>query len=120
MAAVVETHHDRKGIVWPESIAPYAVHLIGLNMENEDVRKNALAVYEKLEKAGVETLFDNRENVSAGEKFSDADLIGCPLRAVVSEKTKDKIEIKKRSGDKIELIDVDHLMRIRCSTTDLL
>ena len=112
MAAVVETHHDRKGIVWPESIAPYAVHLIGLNMENEDVRKNALAVYEKLEKAGVETLLDNRENVSAGEKFSDADLIGCPLRAVISEKTKGKIEIKKRSGDKIELVDIGYLIKL--------
>jgi len=101
MGVIVETHNDEKGIIWPESVAPYKYHLIGLNGKGGDV-------YRKLLGQGVEVLFDDRD-ISAGEKFADADLMGIPYRLVVSEKTGDKIEIKKRGEDKTELINFDRL-----------
>ena len=109
MATVVETHHDDKGIVWPESIAPFKVHLVGLNLEDEAVGKQAAIVYDALEIGGVEVLFDDREGVAAGEKFADADLIGCPYRVVVSKKTRDKVEVKKRDEDRDRLVTVKEL-----------
>ncbi|HSX40223.1 MAG TPA: proline--tRNA ligase [Candidatus Saccharimonadales bacterium] len=89
LAAIVETHYDDKGIVWPAEVAPYQVHLVAINMQAEEI-------YKKLEDAGVEVLYDDRD-ASAGEKFADADLIGIPVRLVVSSKTGDKIEFKKRT-----------------------
>ena len=112
MATVVETHSDEKGIIWPENVAPYKLHLVGLNLEDENVKKQAEALYEKLKEDGVEVLFDDRESVAAGEKFADADLIGCPYRAVVSKKTDGKIEIKKRNEESIELVDIANLLEI--------
>ena len=92
MGAVVEVSHDDKGIIWSEQIAPFKVHLISLgkNADAEDV-------YQKLQASGIEVLYDDREDKAAGEKFADADLIGCPWRLVVSGKmADDQIEIKKR------------------------
>ncbi len=107
MGAWVEVSHDEKGIIWNKNIAPYAVHLIELAGA-----ENTKKVYEKLEKAGVEVLWDERE-VSAGEKFADADLIGIPVRLVVSGKTGEKIEYKERTSDKKELLSFDELLK-RC------
>lgn len=111
LGTMVEIYHDDKGIIWPESVAPYDVHLINLGSENADT------VYEKLQKAGVEVLYDDR-NVSAGQKFADADLIGIPYRLVISEKTLQqssgqaiKIEWKKRKEDKTEMLDFDEVLR---------
>src|SRR3989338_5138671 len=78
MATVVEVSSDEKGIIWPENIAPFKVHLISLE-QNEEAGK----IYDDLQKSGVEVLYDDRENKTAGEKFADADLIGCPVRIVV-------------------------------------
>ncbi len=103
VATIVELHHDDKGIVWPESVAPYKYHLIGLDLHDKQVRKRAERVYETLLSKGVEVLYDDREEVSAGEKFADADLIGIPYRLVVSKRTKGKIEIKKRKQKKAVL-----------------
>lgn len=105
MGTIVETFHDDKGIIWPESVAPFKIHLISLN-ENE----TAARIYEDLAKAGFEILFDDRE-ASAGEKFADADLIGCPYRVVVSKKTlgEDSVEIKRRSEDKGKLVKIKDL-----------
>ncbi|MCG2692351.1 His/Gly/Thr/Pro-type tRNA ligase C-terminal domain-containing protein, partial [Microgenomates group bacterium] len=83
MGALVEVNHDHKGIIWPESAAPYQVHLINLKTDGEKI-------YKQLMKAEVEVLWDDREDVSAGVKFADADLIGIPVRLVVSERNKDK------------------------------
>lgn len=102
MGVIVEKFHDDKGIIWPKSVAPFDIHLVGLNGKGEDV-------YEKLQKAGVDVLFDDRD-VSAGEKFSDADLIGVPVRLVVSEKTGDKVEYKERSSDKVEFLDFEQVV----------
>ena len=108
MAAVVEKYNDKQGIIWPESIAPYQVTLVSL----EGVEAKAKQVYEALVKAGIEVLWDDRQ-VSAGVKFSDADLIGIPVRLVVSSKTKDKIEWKRRDGKKTELISLEEVLK-RC------
>lgn len=105
MAAVVEVHKDDKGIIWPSSIAPYLVHLVGLNLEQESVRQQADVVYQNLTKQGIEVLFDDRPDVGAGAKFADADLIGIPYRLVVSAKTGKQVELKKRSQTESKLID---------------
>ncbi len=97
MGTLVEKFHDDKGIIWPTAAAPFQVHLVGL--------KDAGKVYDQLVKAGVEVLYDDTDR-SAGEKFADADLIGIPVRLVVSEKTGDKVEWKKRDEDKTELVEV--------------
>ena len=100
----VELFHDDKGIIWPKSIAPYKVHLIGLNEKAE-------AIYNDLREKGIEVLFDDRREVSPGQKFADCDLIGIPVRLVVSDKTKDKIEWKERSSTKTELLDIEEVIR---------
>ena len=102
MATVVELCHDEKGILWPEELSPFHVHLVGLNLEKTDVNKKAEEVYKKLTEKNIDVLFDDREEATAGEKFSDADLIGIPYRFVVSAKTGDEIEVKKRDSDKSE------------------
>ena len=106
LATIVEKYHDDKGIIWPEEVAPFKVHLISLNQNKE-----ADKIYKDLEKNNIEVLYDDREE-SAGEKFADADLIGLPYRFVVSEKTlKEKsVEVKKRSGDKYELVKIKNIV----------
>lgn len=103
MGAWVEVSHDEKGIIWDKSIAPYSVHLIELPGGDGKL------VYEKLTKAGIETLWDNRE-VGAGQKFADADLIGIPYRLVASEKNKNKVELKSRGSKKLELYSLDKVV----------
>lgn len=86
MGVLVEAFADEKGIVWPKEVAPYAVHLVSITGGNAEVAKEADRLYEQLEENGIEVLYDDRD-VRAGEKFADADLIGIPVRLVVSEKT---------------------------------
>ena len=113
MGTVVEALADDKGIIWPESIAPYAIHLLALG-DSEEVSVEAEKVYEGLLKAGVEVLFDDRKDLSAGEKFSDADLLGIPYRAVVSARSlkENGIELKKRTEEKGKIISLDELLKI--------
>jgi len=110
MGAVVEVHHDDKGILWPEEIAPFLVHLIPI--ENiKRVKKMSEKLYQGLQNRGIEVLYDDREEKSGGEKFAEADLIGIPHRIVVSEKTlkKNCLEIKKRSEKRVKLIKIKQL-----------
>ena len=86
MGVIVEALSDEKGIVWPESVAPFPVHLISISNGNEDVTKEADRIYDLLAENGIEALYDDRD-FRAGEKFADSDLIGIPTRFVVSEKT---------------------------------
>lgn len=118
MGTVVEVLSDDKGIIWPESIAPYQVHLLSLG-DDEAVLNEANNVYEKLVKNSVEVLFDDREGLSAGEKFADADLIGIPYRAVVSIRSvKEKgIELKKRTEEKGKIVSIDELITLLKSST---
>lgn len=96
MGAIVEVFNDEKGIIWPESVAPFMVHIIGLDTDDNNVYEKVVKVYKLLQAEGIETLFDDRQNLSAGEKFADADLIGIPYRVVISKKTGEKLEVKKR------------------------
>ncbi|MDP2629638.1 MAG: aminoacyl--tRNA ligase-related protein [Candidatus Harrisonbacteria bacterium] len=105
MGAVVEVLADERGLVWPEAIAPFKVHLISLG-KNEEAKK----IYKELEEKGIEVLYDDRD-ISAGEKFSDSDLIGIVNRVVVSEKTlqEGSVELKKRNSADTELVIIDQL-----------
>jgi prolyl-tRNA synthetase len=102
---IIETSHDDKGIIWPISVAPYQVHVIALPSNDEAVRTAADALVADLEHAGVEVLYDDREE-TAGVKFADADLIGIPFRATVSKRTlkEEKVELKPRSASEAELV----------------
>jgi prolyl-tRNA synthetase len=99
MAAAVEQSHDENGIVWPASIAPYDVHVLALHGGAEDVLAEADAVASVLSEAGFDVLLDDRDE-RPGEKFADADLIGCPLRVIVGKKTLDDgaVDLRKRDG----------------------
>jgi len=108
MGAIVEVFHDKRGIIWPESVAPFKVHLIAIRDQRSEVSNLGKEEYEKLNKAGVEVLFDDRGDVSAGEKFADADLLGIPVRLVVSKKVgKGKVEWKERVSEKSEVITLE-------------
>lgn len=109
LAAVVENYHDEKGITWPESIAPFKVHLIGLDLETECVKGKAESVYKLLQTEGLEVLYDDRE-ISAGAKFADADLIGIPYRVVISKKTGEQLEVKKRNEKETRFLAFDKLL----------
>ncbi len=113
LGAVVEVLSDDKGIIWPEAIAPFAVHLLALG-EDEKVLEEAQKVYENLSKAGVEVLFDDRPGLSAGEKFSEADLLGIPFRAVVSVRSlaEKGIELKKRTEEKGKIVSLEELIKL--------
>lgn len=90
MGLIVELHHDEKGIVWPTSVAPFQVHLVGLSEAADDI-------YRKLTDAGVKVLYDDRK-VSAGEKFADADLLGMPVRVTVGSRTPENhVEVSYRA-----------------------
>jgi len=110
MATVVEAHHDKAGIIWPETISPFDVHLVLVDSQKKKVREQADRVYEELRKQGIEVLYDDREEATAGQKFADADLIGIPVRLVVSEKTKDKVEYKRRESKKAELLTLEKVI----------
>ncbi len=112
MAAVVEVHHDERGIAWPEMISPFQIHLIGLDLKNEEIKKKAHDLYKLLNEKGYSVLFDDREDAAAGAKFADADLIGIPHRLVVSKRTGDKIEYKKRSEKENKLITNEELLTL--------
>ncbi|OGE27344.1 hypothetical protein A2867_00520 [Candidatus Daviesbacteria bacterium RIFCSPHIGHO2_01_FULL_40_11] len=112
MGAIVEIYHDDKGIIWPESVAPFQVHLVGFDLENKEVLNNAGKIYKLLQAEGVEVLFDDRAGVSAGAKFADSDLIGIPYRVVISKKTGDKLEIKKRSEKETKFVSFEEFLKI--------
>ena len=86
MGVIVEKLADEKGLVWPETVAPFAVHLVEISGESDEVHKEAAELYRELTEAGIDVLWDDRD-LRAGEKFTDSDLLGVSLRIVVSEKT---------------------------------
>jgi prolyl-tRNA synthetase len=96
-ASVCEVRHDDYGPIWPMSIAPWQVHICAIKATDPQVRETADALYDALQKAGVEVIFDDRK-VSAGNMFSDADLLGVPVRVIVSPKTikRGMVEVSKR------------------------
>lgn len=115
MGAIVEIFADGKGIVWPEAVAPFAAHL--LMFRGSTSKHEGEKIYNNLQKAGVEVLYDDREDATPGEKFADADLIGIPWRAVVSEKTVEqgKIEVKNRKTGEIKMVSEEELVKLLMS-----
>jgi len=110
MAALLEKHHDDRGICWPPDVAPYQVHLIGLGPK-EEVLAQAEQLYERLQAAGYTVLYDDRDE-RAGVKFADADLVGCPIRLTVSRRSLQAggVEVKRRHADEREVIPLDALL----------
>lgn len=112
MGAIVELNYDDKGIIWPETVAPFPAHLLSLSASPE-VKEAAEKIHQELRREGVEVLYDDREGISAGEKFATADIVGIPYRLVVSEKTleKNKIEVKKRNQEKTEFLTLKQIVK---------
>jgi prolyl-tRNA synthetase len=98
IASFIEQNHDESGIMWDKAICPFGVHLIAVNTNNEHVMEVSEELYRDLARAGIETLYDDRSNVTPGFKFNDADLLGMPLQLIVGEKNlKDgNVELKER------------------------
>lgn len=106
MACYIEQHNDENGIIWDKTLAPFQVHLMGLNMKNEDVAKTADSIYEKLISENIEVLFDDRIDAQAGYKFKEADLLGMPIQVIVGNKklNENKVELKLRaSGERLDV-----------------
>lgn len=110
MGVAVELFHDDRGIIWPKSIAPFKVHLIGITNNDPHLKNKADEVYHKLTQEGIEVLYDDRD-ISAGQKFADADLIGIPYRVVISPKTGDKIEVKNRDNASVNNLTLTELFK---------
>ena len=100
IAAVVEQNHDGRGIVWPRSIAPYDVHVLSLAGGSDEVAQFAVALAEELSAAGYDVLLDDRDE-RPGEKFADADLLGCPFRITVGRKSLEDgaVDVRRRTED---------------------
>ena len=106
MACYIEQHNDENGIIWDKTLAPFQVHLMGLNMKNEDVAKTADSIYEKLISENIEVLFDYRIDAQAGYKFKEADLLGMPIQVIVGNKklNENKVELKLRAtGERLDV-----------------
>lgn len=117
MGVIVEKYNDEKGIIWPDSVAPFAAHLLALNAADAD------GIYESLQKSGVQVLYDDRE-VSAGEKLASADLIGIPWRIVVSPRLLEDgagmVEIKRRDeGEAVAVTLEEAIKKIKKSLTSI-
>ena len=111
MAAVIEQNNDERGIIWPQSISPFDVHLVGL-YKTDDEKKEIDKIYEILITSGLDVLYDDRK-ASPGFKFADADLIGIPVRIIIGKGffEKGEIELKKRKTGEVEIIDREHLTK---------
>jgi len=118
MGAVVEANNDGSGIVWPKAVAPFDIHLLELPSKNASFEKRIRAtvkkIYADLQKQGIEVLYDDRSDKSVGEKFKDCDLIGIPVRIVVSERTLEKksVEIKNRNSKAAKLVKISELAKL--------
>ena len=108
MAASVEQNHDENGIIWPMAIAPYHCIIVPVSIKDEQIASVAQQLYQEFQDAGVETVFDDRDE-RPGVKFKDADLIGYPLRVTIGSKAlaQGKVELFQRKNGQVELVDVD-------------
>jgi prolyl-tRNA synthetase len=108
MGVLVENYHDKQGMIWPKSVAPFDLHLINIASS----AKIADDLYKTLQKADFSVLYDQRD-ASAGQKFADADLIGIPTRILVSDKTlkEDSVEIKPRNSNQTQLVKIKDLTK---------
>ena len=114
LAAAIEQNHDDRGIVFPAPIAPYLVHLVGLNLTDESVAAAADKLYQELWDQGIETLFDDRPDQAAGVKLNDADLMGLPVRLVVSPRNlrNSAVEMKGRTESEAVMVALDEVVSV--------
>ena len=107
-ASVCEAHHDNYGPIWPISIAPWQVHICCMRADQEECRSVADKLYNDLQNAGIEVIYDDRD-VRAGAMFADADLLGVPVRVVIGPKNlkENKIELSTRDKRVSKLVEVD-------------
>jgi prolyl-tRNA synthetase len=112
LAASVEQHHDENGIVWPASIAPYDVHVLALHGSAAEVLTEAEKVAATLDEAGLEVLLDDRDE-RPGEKFADADLVGCPLRVIVGKRSLEdgSVDVRRRDGSEEARVEVSEVLK---------
>jgi len=112
IACYIEQNHDKHGIIWNKSLAPFHVHLLQVNSNNEKVVSTSESLYQKLQDSLIDVLFDDRDDVSPGFKFKDADLLGIPLQVIVGEINlkSGHIEIKERRTGKRELIELNKVV----------
>jgi len=106
MACFIEQHHDEKGIIWDKTLAPFDIHMLALNLKNQTIVEAAEKVYEELQAAGFQVLFDDRVDAGAGFKFNDADLLGMPIQVILGEKKlkEEKVEVKIRAtGERFDI-----------------
>lgn len=111
MACFIEQNHDDKGIIWNKTLAPFDIHLIALNLKNDNVVSASEKLYTDLENAGYKILFDDRD-AAAGFKFNDADLLGIPVQIIIGEKKlkENKCEVKiRRTGERLD-VELNNLM----------
>ncbi|MBI4450023.1 hypothetical protein HY634_03110 [Candidatus Uhrbacteria bacterium] len=117
VGAIVEAHHDARGIVWPASVSPYAVHVLAIPSRSDETTESVFATAEvavdRLEAAGVEVLYDDRQDMSAGGKFADADLLGVNQRVVVSERSlaAGGMELKARADADGRIVTLEQLLQ---------
>jgi prolyl-tRNA synthetase len=111
LACYLEQNHDERGIIWDKNLSPFDVHLIGLNMKNEEINSASSKLYDELTADGYEVLFDDRLDASAGFKFNDADLMGMPVQVIVGEKNykNGNVEVKNRRTGEKEVVALDSL-----------
>jgi prolyl-tRNA synthetase len=109
IACHIEQNHDENGIMWDKSLAPYLVHVIPVNMNGKEIVLQANQIYKRFVESGVETILDERENLSAGFKFKDADLLGMPFQIIVGEKglKNGQVEVKRRRTGERMMIPID-------------
>jgi prolyl-tRNA synthetase len=116
MACFIEQHNDEKGIIWNKTLAPFDIHMIGLNMKKQEIINACEKVYNDLLSNGFDVLFDDRADAQAGVKFNDADLLGMPLQIIVGEKKLklNQVELKNRStGERFDVELGDLITRIK-------
>lgn len=104
IGVLAEVFSDAKGLVWPKNVAPFDAYLVGLSDDAEQV-------YRQLKENGIDVLYDDRADKSAGEKFADADLLGIPVRLVVSKKTDGKVEWKERNLEDVKLLELTEVLQ---------
>ena len=112
LAAVIEARHDKKGIIFPKTIAPFQIYLINLNNESQEVLDKSNYLYENLKKLNYDVLFDDR-NETPGVKLNDSDLLGIPLRLLVSKRTlsEQSVEFKPRDAEQSKLISIEEIFQ---------
>ena len=116
MGTIAEIRNDDKGIVWPDAVAPFKIHLLALASKDSEtnvkIDQDCREIYSNLQKRGNQVIYDDRQGMSAGEKFNDADLMGMPWRIVISQKTLANgcVEIKRRDSKDATLVKMGELM----------